>query len=183
MQAPIRVKIVVVSSGLPSVGTGVSRGRDDPGVYGTTRACPSLRLPRCAALFSVSDEHRCRNRPRPAVLQDARGRVLKRACLRRHVPLRRPLLGRRHAQWVSPPPPGVIQFLAPSLPPRYTAGQTFLYPFFSAAAHAEDAQKLTHELVGVLASPIDLEAVLHISASTGLPMAAIHGNFFTRGRV
>lgn len=63
--------------------------------------------------------------------------------------------------------------------PRYTSGQTYLYPSFS-SAYPQDVQKLSHELSSVLAWPIGLEAVIRIRASRGLRMSSFHGNFFTR---
>lgn len=63
--------------------------------------------------------------------------------------------------------------------PRYTAGQTYLYPGFS-AARQEDAIKFASEFAKVLAMPIGLEAVIRVRASRGIRMNAFHGNFFIR---
>ncbi|KAK4687289.1 protein transport protein SEC24, partial [Tremellales sp. Uapishka_1] len=63
--------------------------------------------------------------------------------------------------------------------PRYTAGQTYLYPGFN-ASRAEDAIKFATEFGKVLASPIGLEAVIRVRASRGIRMSAFHGNFFIR---
>ena len=63
--------------------------------------------------------------------------------------------------------------------PRYTAGQTYLYPGFN-ASRAEDAIKFATELGKVLAMPIGLEAVIRVRATRGIRMNAFHGNFFIR---
>lgn len=63
--------------------------------------------------------------------------------------------------------------------PRYTAGQVYLYPGFS-AARSEDAIKFATEFGKVLSSPIGLEAVIRVRASRGIRMSAFHGNFFIR---
>ena len=63
--------------------------------------------------------------------------------------------------------------------PRYTAGQTYLYPGFNASKE-EDALKFASEFGKVLAMPIMLEAVIRVRATRGIRMSAFHGNFFTR---
>ncbi|WWC69712.1 protein transporter SEC24 [Kwoniella pini CBS 10737] len=63
--------------------------------------------------------------------------------------------------------------------PRYTAGQTYLYPGFN-ASRSEDAIKFATEFSKVLAMPIGLEAVIRVRASRGIRMSAFHGNFFIR---
>lgn len=63
--------------------------------------------------------------------------------------------------------------------PRYTAGQTYLYPGFN-ASRSEDAIKFATEFGKVLAMPIGLEAVIRVRASRGIRMSAFHGNFFIR---
>jgi len=63
--------------------------------------------------------------------------------------------------------------------PRYTAGQTYLYPGFN-ASRGEEAIKFATEFGKVLASPIGLEAVIRVRASRGIRMSAFHGNFFIR---
>lgn len=63
--------------------------------------------------------------------------------------------------------------------PRYTAGQTYLYPGFN-ASRGEDAIKFATEFGKSLASPIGLEAVIRVRASRGIRMSAFHGNFFIR---
>ncbi|WVQ78173.1 protein transporter SEC24 [Cryptococcus sp. DSM 104549] len=63
--------------------------------------------------------------------------------------------------------------------PRYTAGQTYLYPGFN-ATRSEDAIKFATEFGKVLATPIGLEAVIRVRASRGIRMSAFHGNFFIR---
>lgn len=50
--------------------------------------------------------------------------------------------------------------------PKYTGGQTFLYPAFD-ASRSEDALKFAHEFSEVITSPILLEAVMRIRASKG----------------
>jgi protein transport protein SEC24 len=61
--------------------------------------------------------------------------------------------------------------------PRYTSGQTYFYPAFS-AARQEDALKLARELAGVLAMPVMLEAVMRVRASRGIRSNSFYGNFF-----
>ncbi|KAL7422116.1 COPII subunit [Cryptotrichosporon argae] len=63
--------------------------------------------------------------------------------------------------------------------PRYTAGQTYLYPGFN-AARAEDALKFATEFGKVLGQAIGLEAVIRVRATRGIRMSAFHGNFFIR---
>ncbi|TXT09172.1 hypothetical protein VHUM_02646 [Vanrija humicola] len=63
--------------------------------------------------------------------------------------------------------------------PRYTAGQTYLYPGFN-ASRSEDTIKFATEFGKCLAAPIGLEAVIRVRASRGIRMSAFHGNFFTR---
>jgi protein transport protein SEC24 len=63
--------------------------------------------------------------------------------------------------------------------PRYTAGQTYLYPGFN-ASRDEEALKFATEFGKTLASPIGLEAVIRVRASRGIRMSAFHGNFFIR---
>lgn len=63
--------------------------------------------------------------------------------------------------------------------PRYTGGQTYFYPAFT-AARTEDALKFAHEFGEVLSHPIALEAVMRIRTSRGLKLQAFHGNFFVR---
>lgn len=63
--------------------------------------------------------------------------------------------------------------------PRYTAGQTYLYPGFN-AGKPEDAIKFSTEFGRVLAMPIGLEAVIRVRATRGIRMSAFHGNFFIR---
>lgn len=63
--------------------------------------------------------------------------------------------------------------------PRYTGGQTFFYPGWS-AARSEDAIKFASEFSSYLSAEIGLEAVLRVRASTGLRMNAFYGNFFNR---
>ncbi|KAF9982767.1 COPII subunit [Modicella reniformis] len=63
--------------------------------------------------------------------------------------------------------------------PRYTGGNTFFYPAFT-AAKSEDALKFAHELAEFLSQRIALEAVMRVRASKGLRMSAFFGNFFVR---
>jgi protein transport protein SEC24 len=63
--------------------------------------------------------------------------------------------------------------------PRYTGGQTYFYPGWS-AARSEDAIKFASEFSSYLSAEIGLEAVLRVRASTGLRMNAFYGNFFNR---
>ncbi|ORY21598.1 hypothetical protein BCR39DRAFT_553330 [Naematelia encephala] len=63
--------------------------------------------------------------------------------------------------------------------PRYTAGQTYLYPGFN-ASRAEDAIKFSTEFGKVLAMPIGLEGVIRVRATRGIRLSAFYGNFFTR---
>ncbi|KAF9351886.1 COPII subunit [Mortierella sp. NVP85] len=63
--------------------------------------------------------------------------------------------------------------------PRYTGGNTFFYPAFT-AAKSEDALKFAHELAEFVSQRIALEAVMRVRASKGLRMSAFYGNFFVR---
>ncbi|ANB12546.1 COPII subunit SEC24 [Sugiyamaella lignohabitans] len=63
--------------------------------------------------------------------------------------------------------------------PRYTGGQTYFYPGWS-ANRAEDAVKFAHEFGEHLSQEFAMEAVLRVRASTGLRMNAFYGNFFNR---
>ena len=63
--------------------------------------------------------------------------------------------------------------------PRYTGGQTYFYPGWS-AARSEDAVKFAREFSEYLSTEIGLEAVLRVRATTGLRMNAFYGNFFNR---
>lgn len=63
--------------------------------------------------------------------------------------------------------------------PRYTGGNTFFYPAFT-AAKSEDALKFSHELAEFVSQRIALEAVMRVRASKGLRMSAFYGNFFVR---
>lgn len=57
--------------------------------------------------------------------------------------------------------------------PKYTAGQTYFYPSFS-ATHTEDATKFAYELGDVLSHKIGLEAIIRVRASRGeLPSSCI----------
>ena len=63
--------------------------------------------------------------------------------------------------------------------PRYTGGQTWFYPGWS-AARTEDAIKFASEFSSYLSAEIGLEAVLRVRATTGLRMNAFYGNFFKK---
>lgn len=63
--------------------------------------------------------------------------------------------------------------------PRFTGGNTFFYPAFT-AAKSEDALKFAHELAEFVSQRIALEAVMRVRASKGLRMSAFYGNFFVR---
>jgi protein transport protein SEC24 len=63
--------------------------------------------------------------------------------------------------------------------PRYTGGQTYFYPGWS-AARPEDAVKFASEFSEFLSAEIGLEAVLRVRATTGLRMNSFYGNFFNR---
>ncbi|KAK6006619.1 hypothetical protein QM012_005627 [Aureobasidium pullulans] len=63
--------------------------------------------------------------------------------------------------------------------PRYTGGQTYFYPAWS-AARTEDAIKFATEFSDYLSSEIGLEAVLRVRATTGLRPSTFYGNFFNR---
>ncbi|OZJ02089.1 hypothetical protein BZG36_04573 [Bifiguratus adelaidae] len=62
---------------------------------------------------------------------------------------------------------------------RYTGGQTYFYPAFS-AARSEDAIKFAHEFSSFLAEEVGLEAVLRVRCSKGVTLNSFHGNFFVR---
>ncbi|KAF3281097.1 COPII subunit [Orbilia oligospora] len=63
--------------------------------------------------------------------------------------------------------------------PRYTGGQTYFYPGWS-AARSEDAIKFAKEFSDHLSAEIALEAVMRVRATTGLRMSTFYGNFFNR---
>lgn len=63
--------------------------------------------------------------------------------------------------------------------PRYTGGQTYLYPAWN-AAREEDAVKFATEFGAHLSSEIGLEAVLRVRTTSGLRPSAFYGNFFNR---
>lgn len=63
--------------------------------------------------------------------------------------------------------------------PRFTGGQTYFYPGWS-AARAEDAIKFAHELGEHLSMEISLESVLRVRSSSELRINAFYGNFFNR---
>lgn len=63
--------------------------------------------------------------------------------------------------------------------PRFTGGQTYFYPGWT-AQRPEDAVKFAHELGEHLSQEISMEAVLRVRASSGLRMNAFYGNFFNR---
>ena len=63
--------------------------------------------------------------------------------------------------------------------PRYTGGQTYFYPGWT-ATKSEDALKFAEEFSDHLSAEIALEAVLRVRATTGLRMSAFYGNFFNR---
>lgn len=63
--------------------------------------------------------------------------------------------------------------------PRFTGGQTFFYPGWS-AARPEDAVKFAREFSEYLSAEIGLEAVLRVRATSGLRMNTFYGNFFNR---
>jgi len=63
--------------------------------------------------------------------------------------------------------------------PRYTGGQTYFYPAWT-AARPEDAMKFAQEFSDYLSAEIGLEAVLRVRATTGLRMNTFYGNFFNR---
>ncbi|KAJ5898786.1 hypothetical protein N7495_003530 [Penicillium taxi] len=63
--------------------------------------------------------------------------------------------------------------------PRYTGGQTFFYPGWT-ASRSEDAVKFAREFSDYLSAEIGLEAVLRVRATTGLRMSSFYGNFFNR---
>lgn len=63
--------------------------------------------------------------------------------------------------------------------PRYTGGQTYFYPGWT-ANRPEDAVKFAHEFGEHLSMDITMEAVLRVRASTGLRLNSFYGNFFSR---
>ncbi|KAF2862267.1 hypothetical protein K470DRAFT_213368 [Piedraia hortae CBS 480.64] len=63
--------------------------------------------------------------------------------------------------------------------PRYTGGQTYFYPAWS-AARSEDAMRFATEFSDYLSSEIGLEAVLRVRTTSGLRPSAFYGNFFNR---
>jgi protein transport protein SEC24 len=63
--------------------------------------------------------------------------------------------------------------------PRYTGGQTWLYPGWN-ATRGEDAIKFAREFSDHLSAEIALEAVMRVRATTGLRMQTFYGNFFNR---
>ncbi|GAO46616.1 hypothetical protein G7K_0843-t1 [Saitoella complicata NRRL Y-17804] len=63
--------------------------------------------------------------------------------------------------------------------PRFTGGQTFYYPSWS-ASRTEDAVKFAHELSEFVSAEIQLETVMRVRATSGLRMSAFYGNFFAR---
>ncbi|KAJ5976240.1 Sec23/Sec24 beta-sandwich [Penicillium waksmanii] len=63
--------------------------------------------------------------------------------------------------------------------PRYTGGQTYFEPGWS-ATRPEDAMKFARQFSDYLSSEIGLEAVLRVRATTGLRMNTFYGNFFNR---
>lgn len=63
--------------------------------------------------------------------------------------------------------------------PRYTGGQTYFYPGWS-ASRQEDAIKFAHEFGEHLSQEISMEAVLRVRACSGLRMNTFYGNFFNR---
>ncbi|KAA8915947.1 hypothetical protein TRICI_001961 [Trichomonascus ciferrii] len=63
--------------------------------------------------------------------------------------------------------------------PRYTGGQTYFYPGWS-ASRQEDAIKFAHEFGEHLSQEISMEAVLRVRSCSGLRMNAFYGNFFNR---
>ncbi|CDO57422.1 hypothetical protein DV495_002065 [Geotrichum candidum] len=63
--------------------------------------------------------------------------------------------------------------------PRFTAGQTYFYPGWS-ADRAEDAIKFAHEFGEHLSQDIGLEAVMRVRCSSEINLTAYYGNFFSR---
>ena len=63
--------------------------------------------------------------------------------------------------------------------PRYTGGQTFYYPGWT-ASRQEDVTKFANEFGNFLSAEVALEAVMRVRATTGLRMSAFYGNFFNR---
>ena len=71
--------------------------------------------------------------------------------------------------------------------PKYTCGQLYYYPGFSAPEAADpsrrpsrDARRLAAELRRNLTRPTGWEAVMRIRCSRGLRISAFHGHFFVR---
>ena len=71
--------------------------------------------------------------------------------------------------------------------PKYTCGQLYYYPGFSAPSAADpsrppsrDARRLAAELRRNLTRPTGWEAVMRIRCSRGLRISAFHGHFFVR---
>lgn len=63
--------------------------------------------------------------------------------------------------------------------PRFTAGQTYFYPGWS-ASRVEDSTKFIYELGEHLSMEISMEAVLRVRSSSELRMNSFYGNFFNR---
>lgn len=63
--------------------------------------------------------------------------------------------------------------------PRFTAGQTYFYPGWT-ANRPEDAIKFAHEFGEHLSMEIGLEAVMRVRASSEINLNAYYGNFFSR---
>lgn len=63
--------------------------------------------------------------------------------------------------------------------PRYTGGQTFLYPAWS-ANRASDVQRFAHEFGSHLSMEIETDAVLRVRSTTGIRSVGYHGNAFIR---
>ncbi|CAN0398318.1 unnamed protein product, partial [Discosporangium mesarthrocarpum] len=62
--------------------------------------------------------------------------------------------------------------------PKFTAGQLFYYPAFSAP---RDGVKFGAELQRVLTRATAFEAVMRVRATRGLRITNFHGNYFIRG--
>lgn len=63
--------------------------------------------------------------------------------------------------------------------PRFTGGQTYFYPGWS-ASRPEDAIKLAHELGEHMSMEVTYEAVMRVRCSAALKTTAFYGNFFNR---
>jgi protein transport protein SEC24 len=61
---------------------------------------------------------------------------------------------------------------------RYTAGQTYFYPGYTAAA---DGARLARDLAKDLCRTTGFEAVMRIRCSKGVAITNFYGNFFIRG--